>query len=104
MRSPQTIGVEVPRPASGVFQAMFFSALHSTGTFFSGEMPSAEGPRHCGQFAAGAGKAAIRKERVSENLRMTCIVLGLADQSSHSSAGSNFGVTTISTFILPIAR
>ena len=46
MRSPQMIGVEVPRPASGVFQAMFFSALHSTGTFFSGEMPSAVGPRH----------------------------------------------------------
>ena len=48
------MGVEVPKPGSLAFQAMLRSVLHSKGVFLSGERPSAEGPRHCGQLEACA--------------------------------------------------
>src|SRR6266478_3997606 len=59
MRFPHTIGEEWPSPGIGVFQRMFFVGLHSSGRFFSVEMPLPEGPRHCGQSAARPGTVKI---------------------------------------------
>src|SRR5262249_26106562 len=67
MRSPQTAGVEPPRPGSGSVQATFFVASHSVGRFVSLLMPSSVGPRHWGQLsarAAGIGDSS-RADRVS---------------------------------------
>src|SRR6266545_5090646 len=55
MRSPQTHGVDSPRPGMGHFQTTFLSGPHSVGRFFSAEWPSFLGPRHCGQLSAEAG-------------------------------------------------
>src|SRR5262249_55064073 len=52
MRSPQRIGVELPRSASGTRQRTFSVRLHLKGRAFSGETPSNEGPRQLGQSAA----------------------------------------------------
>ena len=49
MRSPQTMGVELPASGSGTRQRTFSSLLHFTGRFFSVEMPSAFAPRQAGQ-------------------------------------------------------
>src|SRR5258708_2276377 len=52
MRLPETIGEECPRPGMGDFQSTFLAELHSSGKFFSSEIPLPAGPRHCGQSAA----------------------------------------------------
>src|SRR5688572_24967431 len=52
MRSFQTIGEEVPRPASVAFHAMFSLALQVNGRLDSEDTPRLDGPRHCGQFSA----------------------------------------------------
>src|SRR5688572_1058419 len=52
MRSFQTIGDEVPRPASVAFHAMFSFALQVNGRLDSEDTPWLDGPRHCGQFSA----------------------------------------------------
>ena len=54
MRSPQTMGDDIPVPGSAVFHATLLSGPHVVGTPVSSEMPCPPGPRHCGQFAAAA--------------------------------------------------
>jgi hypothetical protein len=59
------MGEEWPLPATGVFQRTFFEGPHSSGRFFSAEMPLPSGPRHPGQFAspaAEAGEGELEKE------------------------------------------
>ena len=53
MRSPQTMGVEWPRPGIGVFQRMFVpsASSQSSGGSPSGATPVASGPRHAGQLS-----------------------------------------------------
>ena len=53
-RSPQTMGEEVPRPASGARQARFSLAPHVVGRPASCDTPRLDGPRHCGQFSAAS--------------------------------------------------
>src|SRR5215510_2752161 len=53
-RSPQTIGVELPRLGNGVFHRIFFELFHSLGRFFSDATPFASGPRQAGQLAPSA--------------------------------------------------
>src|SRR5947199_132765 len=55
--SPQTQGVDEPRPGIATFQTMFLSALHSVGRPFSALWPSFLMPRHCGQLSAETGAA-----------------------------------------------
>src|SRR5262245_58616751 len=50
-RSPQTIGVELPRSGKGVFQRTFSVAVQRIGKFFSDETPVPVGPRHAVQLA-----------------------------------------------------
>ena len=45
------MGVDVPMPLRGAFQAIFSVVPQRVGTLVSVEIPSAEGPRHCGQFS-----------------------------------------------------
>jgi len=52
MRSPQIMGVELPRSVSGTRQRTFSVRLHFSGRAFSGETPSKEGPRQLGQSKA----------------------------------------------------
>ena len=52
MRSPLTIGVEMPTPASGAFHATFSVALQRVGSAASEDTPVACGPRQCGQSSA----------------------------------------------------
>lgn len=51
-KSPVTIGDDAPVPANCAFHAMFFVALHSTGSPVSADTPWLPGPRHCGQSSA----------------------------------------------------
>src|SRR5688572_22683743 len=53
-RSPQTIGVELPRSGTGTRQATFSFVLQRSGRFFSLATPLPPGPRKPGQFAAHA--------------------------------------------------
>ena len=46
------MGVEMPSPLIGAFQATFSLALQRVGSFCSEETPLAFGPRQCGQSAA----------------------------------------------------
>jgi hypothetical protein len=50
IESPQTIGVDVPRPGSLTFQRTLRSSPHVVGGSADGAAPLASGPRHCGQF------------------------------------------------------
>jgi hypothetical protein len=52
--SPQTIGCDQATPGTLIFQATFFSALHSVGSLESSEIPTAAGPRNCGQSPSAA--------------------------------------------------
>src|SRR4029453_9536911 len=49
---PHMIGDECPRPGIAVLHWTFFVWLHSSGRFFSIEMPLPPGPRHCGQLVS----------------------------------------------------
>src|SRR5262249_7739331 len=69
MRFPQTHGVELPIPGRGSFHTMFFDSLHSPGRFFSSEMPSFFGPRHCGQLSAIAGAVKVRHATTADRRR-----------------------------------
>ena len=66
MRSPQTMGVELPGSGSGMRQRTFSVLLQFKGRFFSVEMPSAFAPRQAGQLAAQAGRAAVSKTAEKE--------------------------------------
>jgi hypothetical protein len=57
-RSPQTMGDDVPSPASVARQATFRLALHVVGSPVSNETPRLDGPRHCGQFWADSSAPA----------------------------------------------
>ena len=56
MRSPQTIGEDMPVPGSAVFQATLVSGPQAVGTPLSAETPWPPGPRHCGQFSAALAR------------------------------------------------
>src|SRR5262245_52742479 len=83
IRSPQMHGVEPAIPGILSFQAMFlvssfdspfdstFFSYHSVGTFFSLQMPSLLGPRHCGQLSARAMETSARITRHIEERRIT---------------------------------
>ncbi|MBA3241334.1 MAG: hypothetical protein H0T60_08945 [Acidobacteria bacterium] len=59
-------------PTTGVFHLTFFVALHSSGRFFSAEMPEPSGPRHPGQFASSAASdAAVVLEKATAQSRPT---------------------------------
>src|SRR5260370_34591429 len=49
---------------SGVFQITFLPGPTSNGSPVSDEVPSPEGPRNCGQSAAGATADRINRERM----------------------------------------
>ena len=51
MRSPQTIGVELPRPGRSIFHLTFFSSLHSVGGLPREAKPVPSGPRHWCQLS-----------------------------------------------------
>ena len=53
-RSPQTMGDELPSPASGARQARFSLAPHVVGRPDSCDTPRLDGPRHCGQSPAAS--------------------------------------------------
>src|SRR5262249_55393792 len=57
--SPQTIGLDRPRPGIGVFQRTFvpFDGFHVVGSEKPSAMPLASMPRNCGQSTAGFGAA-----------------------------------------------
>jgi hypothetical protein len=55
MRFFQTIGVELPLPGNGSFQATFIVALQVVGSPVSLEMPLLSGPRQLGQLSAWTG-------------------------------------------------
>src|SRR5262245_16909855 len=82
--SPQTMGVDDPRPGMGVFQRMFFDSLHSSGGVAAFERPLAYGPRHCGQKRsnvvddAGAWASTTRVEITTAAVR-TCPATGRRD-------------------------
>ncbi len=46
MRLPKTIGVELPVPGTGTFQAMFSDSLQLVGGLVDAEAPDPSGPRH----------------------------------------------------------
>ena len=54
MRSPQTIGVELPRSGSGTRQRTFSFVVQCSGKFFSVQTPVPKGPRHADQLSARA--------------------------------------------------
>ena len=89
-RSPQTIGDDVPRPASGARQAMFCFALHVVGRRASGDTPELDGPRHCGQFCAAISEAARITHATSAEPRgptlLTC-AFGIAVGIGHRALG-----------------
>jgi hypothetical protein len=62
-RSPQTMGDDSPRPGTGVFQAMFLSGPHSSGSRLAAEIPRPPGPLHCGQFASARSAGAPLEPR-----------------------------------------
>src|ERR1043166_2665897 len=66
-RSPQTMGVELPRSGKDVLQRTFSVALHRVGRFFSKETPVPCGPRHCGQLSAGSERIG-HKASATENI------------------------------------
>src|SRR5262245_60684509 len=49
IRSPQTIGEDVPDPGTATFHLTFLASPHSSGGWAVVEAPLASGPRHCGQ-------------------------------------------------------
>ena len=53
-RSPQTIGLEWPRPGMSVFQRTFFDVAtsHSTGSGKPSATPTASWPRNAGQLVS----------------------------------------------------
>jgi hypothetical protein len=51
-RSRQTIGEELPRPGTGVFQRTFWVADHVSGYVLPLTIPWPEGPRQRGQYRA----------------------------------------------------
>ena len=59
------IGVDMPRPGSFTFQAMFSDGLHRTGNPVSRETPLASGPRHWGQFWGKAPRGENNRRRAS---------------------------------------
>ena len=61
MESSQTTGVDEPKPSRGAFQAMFSVGPQRIGIPFSWEVPSARGPRHCGQLSAHTADDTITK-------------------------------------------
>src|SRR5262245_23887635 len=62
MWSFQTTGLLTPAPARGTFQRTLVVADHSSGRFFSAEMPRLSGPRQPGQSSAReAGVAASNR-------------------------------------------
>ena len=60
IRSPQTIGLEWPKPGISLLQRMFFfdSTFHSSGVAPL-PMPFADGPRNWGQFASAPKAATV---------------------------------------------
>ena len=54
MRSPHTIGDDVPRPGRGAFHATPSSLVQRVGRPVSRETPVASGPLQWGQFSAPA--------------------------------------------------
>lgn len=66
--SPMTMGDDQPLPGIGVFQTMFDVALHSTGTFFSCDMPCLLGPRKQGQLSARGEPARIATSMTMQDI------------------------------------
>src|SRR4030095_15846891 len=86
-RSFQMIGDDQPSPGIGVFHFTFDRAVHSTGTFFSAEIPWPVGPRKPGQFSAGTPTAAVAR-RVRMEIRFTLLVCQtVAQRASAESIG-----------------
>src|SRR5262245_16250251 len=75
-RSPATIGLDTPWPASGAFHATFSVGDQRSGRFFSVAIPLPAGPRQFGQSDAvpvqtyvAAMMTPIRKDFIAESLR-----------------------------------
>src|SRR5688572_7690848 len=64
-RSPQTIGVELPRSGNGTRQATFSFVLQRSGRFFSLATPLPPGPRKPGQFAAQADEVRTQQRQTT---------------------------------------
>src|SRR5262249_18057450 len=79
MRSPQTIGEELPVPGMVARHAIPSVSVHWTGTCLSLEMPSPFGPRKRGQFSACAANTAQVNVRIETDNRSplhgVCILL-----------------------------
>jgi len=64
---PQTIGLDNPRPGTGVFQMTFVpsAAFHVIGSENPSAMPAAPIPRNCGQSIPGLGADAASPRRLA---------------------------------------
>src|SRR5690349_21239101 len=88
MRSPQTIGLECPKPGMDVFQSTFFpeSPLHADG----GDplpIPLPEGPRNWGQLVSDAKAARVARKA---NTSFIGSSLGLFRAAARSTCVSMF--------------
>ncbi len=64
MRSPETIGVEVPFPGSGSFQRTS-EADHRVGVLVDAELPCRVGPRQFVQSSSGPPQTAHRVDNAT---------------------------------------
>jgi hypothetical protein len=61
MRLSQTMGVELPRAGSGVFQRIFSEGLQRSGRLRSLHTPVPAGPRQAGQLSPQAASRDVKK-------------------------------------------
>jgi hypothetical protein len=94
MRSPQTTGLEWPRPGMAVFQRMFLpdSTFHSVGGAPT-PTPLAEGPRNWGQLRslASAAKAGAASSNVAMQVAKSFMDASMAKRPSAFSDRSQLG-------------
>src|SRR4051794_13161188 len=68
-----TTGEDHPRPATGVFHAMFLVSFHSSGRLRSEEWPCPSGPRNAGQSCAATDEAdAITSAATIDGITRVC--------------------------------
>src|SRR5262249_13200240 len=83
--SPTTIGHDHATPGTSAFQATFFFALHSSGSFGSSITPVPSGPRNCGQSPPVPNDAARTRNPPASNTLAVMDVLLTSDRLGRSS-------------------
>src|SRR5262245_39003311 len=87
-RSPQTIGVALPRPGSAAFHFMLVLSSHSSGGSPFGAVPLASGPRQWGQLSSfSAAKSPPRAKDDRHHIaKISSLLMGVALLSRQHSA------------------